>query len=336
MKKAFFYTITVIVLLTVTGGKGICQSRMTMTMTTAPNTLEVKMRLSGTDSVTVDWGDGKKNNFITSNAYDKCSGRDFSSCSHTYSDTSTHIITIIGKNINILHCSDNQLIKLDVSKNTALEELYCYHNQLTNLDVSNNTKLKYLHCYKNFLTKLNVGGCSDLQTLRCRDNLLTNLDITKNIALTTLDCKRNKLISLDVTNCTKLWDLGCQSNYLSSLDISKNILLERLHCYDNQLISLDIRTNTALTVLDCAGNQLTNLDIGKNIKLYLLNCDRNNFSEKALNALFVSLHNKRVIYNYEKSVYIYGNPGTNSCDKSIAEKKKWKVVIRKGKNHTNG
>ena len=334
MKKSFFYTITVIALLTVAGGKGICQSQMTLT--TAPNTLEVHIRLSGTDSVTVDWGDGKKNNFIISNAYDECSGRDFTSCRHTYSNTSTHIITIIGKNINVLHCSDNQLIRLDVSNNTALEELDCYDNKLTKLDVSKNTKLKYLHCYENLLTELNVGGCSDLQTLRCRDNLFTNLDITKNIALTTLDCKRNKLTSLDVTHCTKLRDLVCQSNYLANLDVSKNVLLEDLHCYDNQLISLDIRTNTALTVLDCAGNQLTNLDIGENIKLYRINCDRNNFSEKALNALFVSLHNKPVLYNYKKSVYIYGNPGTDICDKSIAEKKNWKVVIREGKNHTNG
>ena len=323
-----------IILLTGISGNGICQSQMTMI--TAPKTLEVKIRLSGSGKATINWGDGKKDSFILSDAYDECSGRAFTSSIHTYSNTSSHTITIIGKNINILHCSHNQLTKLDVSNNTVLEELYCYDNQLTSLDVSKNTKLKYLHCYENLLTELNVSGCSDLQVLRCRDNLLTNLDITKNIALRTLDCKRNKLTSLDITNCTNLQSLVCQSNRLANLDISKNILLEDLHCYDNQLINLDIRTNTELTVLDCAGNQLTNLDIGKNIKLYLLNCDKNNFSEKALNALFVSLHDKGVRYNYNKRVYIYGNPGTNSCDKSIAEKKEWKVIIREGKNHTNG
>ncbi len=38
---------------------------------------------------------------------------------------------------------------MDVSKNTALEELQCKDNQLTSLDVSGCTALKSLQCYNN-------------------------------------------------------------------------------------------------------------------------------------------------------------------------------------------
>ena len=40
-----------------------------------------------------------------------------------------------------LEFEDNNLTKLDVSKNTKLESLVCCYNKLTKLDVSKNKKL---------------------------------------------------------------------------------------------------------------------------------------------------------------------------------------------------
>lgn len=45
-----------------------------------------------------------------------------------------------------LDCSDNQLTKLDVSKNVNLTRLTCRKNQLTSLDLTNNKKLESLSC----------------------------------------------------------------------------------------------------------------------------------------------------------------------------------------------
>lgn len=70
-----------------------------------------------------------------------------------------------------LDCKNNNLTRLDVSKNTELTKLYCEFNQLTGLDLSKNTAL----------TKLG-----------CHDNQLTSLDLSKNTALDTLDCSGNK------------------------------------------------------------------------------------------------------------------------------------------------
>ena len=133
-----------------------------------------------------------------------------------------------------LDCKNNNLTRLDVSKNTKLTKLYCEFNQLTSLDLSKNTAL----------TELN-----------CQVNQLTSLDLSKNTALTKLDCALNPLTSLDVSNNTALTYLDCNYNQLTSLDLSKNTALTKLGCHDNQLTSLDLSKNTALDTLDCSGNK---------------------------------------------------------------------------------
>lgn len=133
-----------------------------------------------------------------------------------------------------LDCKNNNLTRLDVSKNTKLTKLYCEFNQLTSLDLSKNTAL----------TELN-----------CQVNQLTSLDLSKNTALTKLDCALNPLTSLDVSNNTALTYLDCNYNQLTSLDLSKNTALIKLGCHDNQLTSLDLSKNTALDTLDCSGNK---------------------------------------------------------------------------------
>ena len=137
--------------------------------------------------------------------------------------------------LKTLHCLNNQLTSLDVSKNTALTELYCHDNQLTSLDVSKNIALTMLYCWDNQLTSLDVSGCTALTTLRCHYNQLT---------------------TLDVSGCTELTQLFCNSNQLTSLDVSQNTALTGLVCLDNQLTSLDVSNNTALTTLYCYNNQI--------------------------------------------------------------------------------
>ena len=137
-------------------------------------------------------------------------------------------------NLEKLDCKNNNLTRLDVSKNTKLTKLYCESNQLTGLDLSKNTEL----------TELN-----------CQDNQLTSLNLSKNTALTKLDCALNPLTSLDVSNNTALTYLDCNYNQLTGLDLSKNTALTKLGCHDNQLTSLDLSKNTALDTLDCSGNK---------------------------------------------------------------------------------
>ncbi len=131
---------------------------------------------------------------------------------------------------------------------------------------------------------------------------------------------RNNLTSLDVSKNTALTELNCSINNLTSLDVSKNTKLTLLSCYDNNLTSLDVSKNTALKFLCCDDNNLTSLDVSKNTKLTLLYCNSNNFSASALNQIFRDLPQVT-----SGTIYMSGNPGTETCDKSIAENKGWKV-----------
>lgn len=137
-------------------------------------------------------------------------------------------------NLEKLDCKNNNLTRLDVSKNTKLTKLYCEFNQLTGLDLSKNTAL----------TELN-----------CQVNQLTSLDLSKNTALTKLDCALNPLTSLDVSNNTALTYLDCNYNQLTGLDLHVNTALETLICDNNQLTSLNLSSNTALTQVYCSGNK---------------------------------------------------------------------------------
>ncbi len=75
-------------------------------------------------------------------------------------------------NLKELDCSINQLSRLDVSQNTALEKLDCSTNQLASLNLSKNAKLKYLYCSQNELTSLDVSPTA-VTELRASNNRIT-------------------------------------------------------------------------------------------------------------------------------------------------------------------
>ena len=108
-------------------------------------------------------------------------------------------------NLKELDCSINQLSRLDVSQNTALEKLDCSTNQLASLNLSKNAKLKYLYCNQNELTSLDVSQTA-VTTLNASDNKIDiNVEETpRTFDLSTLPGK------FDVTKVTN-WSGGTVS-----------------------------------------------------------------------------------------------------------------------------
>ena len=139
-----------------------------------------------------------------------------------------------------LFCNDNDLTKLDISRNTALKTLNCSNTDLTELDVSQNSGLVFLYCDSNHLAALDVSGNPNLQMLSCSDNPIKGLDISN----------LSQLVFLVVTDCE-----------LTKLDLSNNPDLVGLYCRGNQLTKLDLSNNPFMKSLPCDGNKLTALDI---------------------------------------------------------------------------
>ena len=108
-------------------------------------------------------------------------------------------------NLKELDCSINQLSRLDVSQNTALEKLDCSTNQLASLNLSKNAKLKYLYCSQNELTSLDVSQTA-VTTLNASDNKIDiNVEETpRTFDLSTLPGK------FDVSRATN-WNGGTVS-----------------------------------------------------------------------------------------------------------------------------
>ena len=267
------------------------------------------------ENITIAWGDGGVSEFKSfadtdSWGWDRDEELHYAIgqgvVEHKYPNYNAHTITIKGK-IKEFYCYD-VLTKLDVSKCPAIVNLYCGDNNISSLDVSKCTALTYLECHENKLTSLGIG---------------------KNTALTNLYCGDNYISSLDVSKCTALTELSCGSNNLTSLDVSKNTALTKLWCHHNNLTSLDVTNNIMLIDLSCGNNNLTSLDVSKNTALTYLHCENNNLSASALNKIFNDLPQGKKWNEYgqkkQSTISIGNNPGTNTCDKSIAENKGWIV-----------
>ena len=107
-------------------------------------------------------------------------------------------------NLTYLDCDTNKLTRLDVSKNTKLDNLNCSRNELAKLDLSKNKKLKKLNCNSNKLKNLNLSKNTALENVSCKDNAMTKLTLGTHKKLFNLSCVENNLKTLNIKGCPRL------------------------------------------------------------------------------------------------------------------------------------
>ena len=242
-------------------------------------------------------------------------------------------------NLLSLYCRSHNLIKLDMSNNTKLEQLVCDSNRIVTLDVNRNTRLNRFYCSNNLLNRLDVTNNPELEHLDCDSNELTSLDISKNFKLISFSCSKNKLTNLDVDKNSVLKLLSCYSNALTSLDLSKNLDLKVLLCSKNKLTDLDIGNNTKLISLWADSNQLDKIDMTKNMNLENLVCNQNNLTNldvtKNVSLNFIECSfNKLTNLDVSKTanlttLYCYGNTIQTICVSNFSQ-----VTTNWYKDHT--
>ena len=120
----------------------------------------------------------------------------------------------------------------------------------------------------------------------------------------------------------------CKDNgaNITAIDISNNMPLEILDCSKNQLTALDVSHNRWLKELHCSANKLTTLDVSHNTELEKLYCYGNNFSTAAIDDIYCSLPDRRVIHSgviyplYHESdpnyATVLATNATNATDKN--------------------
>ena len=183
------------------------------------------------------------------------------------------------KNLEVLICTFNNLVKLDLRENNKLKYVACDNNKLTKLDVSQNSNLWNLSCSNNNIPTIDLSNIFGLQILLCSNNNLNSLDISSNSNLETVDCSNNKIIDLETTNNINLTNLNCSYNEINTLNVEKNVLLKTLMCSKNNLIQLDITKNIDLEIIECFENELLNLDVSNCKNLIDLLCYFNQITD---------------------------------------------------------
>jgi hypothetical protein len=139
---------------------------------------------------------------------------------------------------------------------TALESLYCWDNNLITLDVSKNTRLKHLAVSFNNLIELDLRNNRQLVSLQVAGNQLTKLDVTGNNLLQSLECDRNQLTQLNLTENKELLQLSFAGNRLESIDLSANTKLEEVIASGNRLTGLNLTNNPSIMILMVDRNQM--------------------------------------------------------------------------------
>lgn len=214
-------------------------------------------------------------------------------------------------NLRILNCSENSSLKaLDVSNNTALEELNCRDCKITNLDVSKNVALKILNCYGCNIKKLDVSNNPLLTSLNCSYNSITSLDLSHNSEIIELSCSgssnwketdTNRIRVLNLNGCAKLRKLSCYYQLLASLNLSDCVSLTELNLSNNVLLGLDLSHNTKLSKLNCRDNRIPSLNLSHNTSLTTYEISYNPLSTINVGGVLSSLEFKTGEGTYKES-----------------------------------
>jgi Leucine-rich repeat (LRR) protein len=234
-------------------------------------------------------------------------------------------------NLRILSINDNLLTSFDGSGLPILNTLYLGNNLLTSFDGSGSTNFEFLYLDNNRLTSFDGSGLSNLYVLNLNNNRLTSFDGSGLPDLQLLYLRNNLLTSFDtslLSGSINLFELYLANNFLTSFDAGSALPgLLFLDLNNNLLTSFDGSGLSNLTNLRLAGNELTSI-IGAGMQLSYYGSSykgsdfsNNNLSASALDNFFGGLGPAGGI------LIVHSNPGSDSCDTSLATDLGYTVII---------
>ncbi|RSC93338.1 leucine-rich repeat domain-containing protein [Tenacibaculum singaporense] len=157
-------------------------------------------------------------------------------------------------NLKRLFAVDNNLTKIDLSKNIMLDTINLMSNNLVDIKgLQNLTNLKWLNLSFNFFEEFTLNNSS-----------VTNILMTHNELKS---FKANKAINLETVNLL--------SNKIDLIDFSKNTKLQLINVSNNKLTNIVLGLKEELFYLSLFENSLTNLNVSDFDKLSYLIVERN-------------------------------------------------------------
>ena len=132
-------------------------------------------------------------------------------------------------------------------------------------------------------------------------------------------------ISVNANGCNGITTLSVNSNNLTTVNVTGCTALTILYAYANPSLAFitGLSTCTALQKLAISQCNFTSLDLTGLNALNEVAVWNNSLNTYNLNFLFLTLNTTAIPY---KSISIANNPGSNTCDRTLATGRGWTVI----------
>lgn len=138
-------------------------------------------------------------------------------------------------NLSVIKFTDCRFEKLSFEKNSELKKIVLDNScDVITVDLSQNSNLEEVYCSQSGLKVLLLPKSETLKHVYCSNNNLSELDVSGSKGLTELEIYNNDIKELKIENCSRLKYLVCWGNDLSILNISGCSELIRLYNVDNK------------------------------------------------------------------------------------------------------
>ncbi len=207
--------------------------------------------------------------------------------------------------------------RLDISKNSALNELDVYSSSIKEIvfagataletavvegmelaaaDVSHNPALKEIQLKCPKLERFLFDGADALEKVCIESDALLEWELPQNRSLKELEIKGKRFWGIDISKSYSLEDLTLDCPSMKILDVEKNTELKWLSVNSGLLKSLDISKNKKLLGLKIQSGLIKKLDLKRNKELahLSLRC-------RKLNALDISANTEMKTLTIEKT-----------------------------------
>ena len=176
--------------------------------------------------------------------------------------TNVDIVSQLTK-LDTLNLGENDFETIDLKPLTQLKDLRLYKNgRLRKLDLSANTALEQLFLQGTSLEELDLTGLNNLVNVAANNCVLTHLVCSNLPKLERLEVFRNKLSELTLSNLPALREVHANNNGINELKLNNLPALQRLNLYSNFISSFSAELPN-LMFLFIFDNLLTSVDLSK-------------------------------------------------------------------------
>jgi len=227
--------------------------------------------------------------------------------------------------------NNQDLTKFNTGNCDGLVTLDLQYNSLTTIDLLKCDFLVYLDiAFNPDLSNLYIDNLSQLQIVHLNDTVISDLELISLEVLTEIDVTNTRIVNLNVSSADTLINIyGGGNSYLSSITLGHQPYLTTLDVMNStSLASLDVSDCDSLQYIGAHNCGLTSITVNGLVGLFSF-CDvfihDNYLTETTINSFFNNLGT--IVSPGFANIDVSNNPGSSTCDKTIAEAKGWNVTV---------